>query len=612
MESKRFTRINFVYSIYWSSFKILFSNFNNVPMKKIDNIFYFKFLLVFTFFNVISINAQIVGTGAYIKGKSVEIGFSGAGGMEGTTAVPPVGMHPRGGFGLFGIVANPQVNSWLTFYGDFFTPGSPENGWGLQVGTSSVSPMFSNNSSGPLLQISSTPTISYSHILSNYNVEWSGSVISGTININAKINYSLQENDLFYKTTVSLTNNSASIIPMLYYYRNIDSDNNQPVTGSYTTNNRIRNQVGFPIGSNVGCVSSSQAVTTGGAGTSYIALVSSGADYRVSYGGYTNRSGSNLWNGVGNVQLQNSTNTADEAISLSYRIQNFLPGTTRTLEFLTVFDSMAVNGALSSLVYLSYPGSLNLPYSISTTQVDTIKLCSPNVNINVGGSSVNDYSWNWLPNLYLSSASTSSAVSSPTALVVYTITGTPIISSLSLTPVSFTIAVLPTTFFSVSASSNSVLCVGEPLFLNGYGGTNYSWSGPNSFTSSIKSPTINPTSLLNSGLYTVIISNGTGCIATTTVTATVSACVGINELNINNTFKLFPNPANEYLNILLNNPDEKELVVNIINAFGQIVMQQQLNTDNLKISTSKLVKGLYIVEISDQQNNFLRSKFIKE
>ena len=80
--------------------------------------------LLLTIFLIISsgflLNAQIVGTGAYIKGTSVELGINGLGGFEGTNATPlPVGMHPRGGAGgNFWFVANPQVNAWATFNGD--------------------------------------------------------------------------------------------------------------------------------------------------------------------------------------------------------------------------------------------------------------------------------------------------------------------------------------------------------------------------------------------------------------------------------------------------------------------------------------------------------------
>ena len=85
------------------------------------------------------LNAQsvMVGPDSYIKGTSVEIGISGIGGFEGaptTTSPPPAGYHFRsGGNPYFGFVSNPQVNAWATFDGDFFTPGSPENGWGIEL-----------------------------------------------------------------------------------------------------------------------------------------------------------------------------------------------------------------------------------------------------------------------------------------------------------------------------------------------------------------------------------------------------------------------------------------------------------------------------------------------
>ena len=72
-----------------------------------------------------------------MNGTGVEIGINGAGGFEGvdTTVSPvPAGMHCRSNTVFFGFVANPQNNNWATFDGDFFTPGTPENGWGITIG----------------------------------------------------------------------------------------------------------------------------------------------------------------------------------------------------------------------------------------------------------------------------------------------------------------------------------------------------------------------------------------------------------------------------------------------------------------------------------------------
>src|SRR5438309_2136011 len=106
---------------------------------KIKSITNYLLLLVFCLFQSGLLNAQMVGANAYIKGTNLEVGIVGIGGFEGvpTATSPPLpGMHPRSSTGFFGFVANPELDGWAMFDGDFFTPGSPENGWGFEIGTS--------------------------------------------------------------------------------------------------------------------------------------------------------------------------------------------------------------------------------------------------------------------------------------------------------------------------------------------------------------------------------------------------------------------------------------------------------------------------------------------
>ena len=94
-------------------------------------------LIVLYFFAFFSINAQMVGADGYIVGNFVEIGIDGSGGFEGVETMispAPVGTHMRTNSTRFGFVANPANNNWATQDGDFFTPGQPENGWGIQIG----------------------------------------------------------------------------------------------------------------------------------------------------------------------------------------------------------------------------------------------------------------------------------------------------------------------------------------------------------------------------------------------------------------------------------------------------------------------------------------------
>ena len=61
------------------------------------------------------------------------------------------------------------------------------------------------------------------------------------------------------------------------------------------------------------------------------------------------------------------------------------------------------------------------------------------------------------------------------------------------------------------ASSNSPICIGNTLELKASGGTNYSWTGPNGFTSTDQNPTIPNATAVNSGQYSCAITGTGGC-----------------------------------------------------------------------------------------------------
>ncbi|WP_130734497.1 T9SS type B sorting domain-containing protein [Flavobacterium sp. J27] len=68
------------------------------------------------------------------------------------------------------------------------------------------------------------------------------------------------------------------------------------------------------------------------------------------------------------------------------------------------------------------------------------------------------------------------------------------------------------------ANSNSPICIGENLELTASGGTNYSWTGPNGFTSTEQNPIIPNATIANSGQYSCAITGSTtGCDDTITI-----------------------------------------------------------------------------------------------
>jgi hypothetical protein len=68
----------------------------------------------------------------------------------------------------------------------------------------------------------------------------------------------------------------------------------------------------------------------------------------------------------------------------------------------------------------------------------------------------------------------------------------------------------------ITASSNSPVCTGSTLNLSSGGGVSYSWSGPQSFSSTLQNPSISQVSSLNAGVYTVTASVTGSCSGTAT------------------------------------------------------------------------------------------------
>ncbi len=81
-----------------------------------------------------------------------------------------------------------------------------------------------------------------------------------------------------------------------------------------------------------------------------------------------------------------------------------------------------------------------------------------------------------------------------------------------------------------TATNTGPYCVGATIQLNASSGTSYSWTGPNSFTSTLQNPTIPLSTISNAGVYTVIVNNS-GCLATATTTVVINALPIVNAGN---------------------------------------------------------------------------------
>ena len=83
--------------------------------------------------------------------------------------------------------------------------------------------------------------------------------------------------------------------------------------------------------------------------------------------------------------------------------------------------------------------------------------------------------------------------------------------------------------------------------------------------------------------------------------------VGINELNNNNSFTIYPNPCNSLVNI-----DAKDMTsVSIFNTLGEMIYtQNKLSTNSLQINTSQWSKGIYTVQVNSNNQSITKKLIV--
>jgi hypothetical protein len=87
--------------------------------------------------------------------------------------------------------------------------------------------------------------------------------------------------------------------------------------------------------------------------------------------------------------------------------------------------------------------------------------------------------------------------------------------------------------------------------------------------------------------------------------------IGIKEYSDNSSIKLYPNPANSKVDIVLN-VSPSDIKIKIVNSLGQIIFEdKKTNSDKFNLDVSGYSNGIYFVEVESSQG-VLRTKFVKE
>lgn len=74
---------------------------------------------------------------------------------------------------------------------------------------------------------------------------------------------------------------------------------------------------------------------------------------------------------------------------------------------------------------------------------------------------------------------------------------------------------------------------------------------------------------------------------------------------------VYPNPADKFINIVLNDNNTTNCNIDIYNNIGQFVMRFSIHSNETKIDIRGLIKGAYIMKITSSDGRTISKKFIK-
>jgi len=394
-----------------------------------------------------SSNAQIVTSNLFLQGKYLEIG-SQQNASLGSSVNPPAGYHPKNSGSPFicgssspnflASVYDYGLDGWTigtpAYMGDYTLPGSPWEGWGIEVnGTREWAYSTNCNLSGGLTPATGTWTL-YTNSGGQALGYWNGSFLGGNLLVNQEYRVDTLSSALV--VTVKLKNVGTTTLNNVYYLRSCDPDNSVPWGGSFTTNNVIRFQNDFyhrvmvsatstgPVGS-IGTPATVLSLGTKDARAKCLIFTSWPLSTTATYSGiWAGTSG-----GIGTSYYTVNTGAVNDiAIGLVFNLCNILPGDSTMCSYAYIYNSAS---SMVASLDTAFPEPQLTANGIVLDSVDTITACigGTTVNLNVLHGSDKSWSWSgwtWSPSTGLSSTTGTSTIlnyAGISSITTYTITG---------------------------------------------------------------------------------------------------------------------------------------------------------------------------------------------
>ncbi len=432
--------------------------------------------LLVALFAAQSMFAQIIGLNSFMQGCYVEVGVNRCGAF-GSSTIPtapgPLGpYHPNPGLSGLGFLADSDVDGWAIgtplYCGDYFVPGSPVEGWAIQIGSTPTTLKMNTDQGCFPLQMPGSVT-AYEDTALVRSTTWIGTYVATSSGVSNSLSITqttiVPVTSLYFVTRVELCNTGSTTITDLYYGRNVDPDNDQPWSGDFTTFNQIIYQP--PV--------DAQALVTA-EGLTYGCFLGLGARdsmARVTYGNFGTASPYDVWNGLAGYSLSGSS-TADEAVSIAFKIPSLDTGACRAVTFAYILDAADLDAALdataSNILFALFADTADI-----TLTGETVYCIGDSVNLQIVGAE--SYDWVWSPSTGLNVDTGASVWASPDTITTYTALGTSG-TCIDLTQV---VTVLPQPAGTADAGEDKAICIGDTVQLSGVPGEGPSRWIPNTF-----------------------------------------------------------------------------------------------------------------------------------
>lgn len=291
----------------------------------------FKFLLFIcalclTNITYAQLETHLISGEGWAKGDYVEIGINAKGVYGASTYNKPASFHDNRESdinNLFGFIANPLADGWVDYDGDFFTPGDPEEGFCVSINGIN----YNNNNNSSLFQIpgevKGVNVISSDCFDDTAQIFWEGNVDG----LNIKRYYSVTKDGLFIQMSTTIKNISNVVKPSVFFMHNVDPDNNVTLSGEHSTDIEIVSQASSAV-DNISLVTASQAplLIPEDMDGSNVSFFCKDELARVSFGGFNNRSATEIWNGMTFSGAEGDlTLDEDVAISIAFNLGDIAP-----------------------------------------------------------------------------------------------------------------------------------------------------------------------------------------------------------------------------------------------------------------------------------------------